>query len=194
LIGWSLGGMLAIEQWMNGFKNPDEYSIHSLIIIASSLRFANSNRLLGWPERVIERMQKQLQQDKQMTLQQFAGSMFSELDSQSTAFVTLKDTLTACAHATDFTPAGLEAGLTYLQNTDLIARWNEFQKQRTSSPFLWLHGAEDSICPFAGMPHLNSAEVFVFQETGHIPFLTKPEIFYEKVRSFVYADRSHIAQ
>jgi pimeloyl-[acyl-carrier protein] methyl ester esterase len=186
--------MLAIEQWMNGFKNPNAYSIQSIIVVAGSLRFANADRHLGWPERLIERMRKQLQQDPQATLLQFACSMFSESDRQSAAFVTMTDTLSACAQTTDFTTAGLDAGLTYLQNTDLIARWNELQKQRTASPLLWLHGAEDSICPIAGMPLLNSAEVFVFPETGHIPFLTKPEIFYKKVRSFVYANRSHSAQ
>jgi pimeloyl-[acyl-carrier protein] methyl ester esterase len=194
LIGWSLGGMLAIEQWMNGFKNPTKYSIRSIIIVAGSLRFTNTNRHLGWPERVIERMRKQLQQDRQETLLQFASSMFSESDSHSAALITMTDTVSTCAQATDFTPAGLDAGLSYLRNTDLIARWNELHEQRTASPLLWLHGAEDSICPIAGMPLLNSAEVFVFPETGHIPFLTKPEIFYEKVRSFVYADRSHSAQ
>jgi hypothetical protein len=129
LIGWSLGGMLAIEQWMNGFNNPVAYSIHSIIIVAGSLRFANTNRHLGWPERVIDRMRKQLHQDPQMTLQQFASSMFSESDKQGAAFVTLSDTISACAQATDFTPAGLDAGLIYLQNTDLIARWHEIHEQ-----------------------------------------------------------------
>jgi pimeloyl-[acyl-carrier protein] methyl ester esterase len=192
LIGWSLGGMLAIEQWMNGLMNPTGYTINSIIIVGTTLRFSNPNRQLGWPERVIERMRKQLQLNSQETLQQFASSMFSDPERQNESYVTMADTISACARATDFTPAGLDAGLLYLKNTDLTARWEELKVQRI--PLLWLHGALDTVCPIAGMPPLNSSEAFIFPGLGHVPFLTEPEIFYEKVRSFLHADRSHNAQ
>ncbi|QGQ98567.1 alpha/beta hydrolase [Paenibacillus psychroresistens] len=192
LVGWSLGAMLALEQWMNRFDNPKAYSIHSIIIVAGTLRFTNSNRQLGWPERVIERMRKQLQLNPQETLLQFASSMFSESDQESAEFTKLSETIAAFAQATDFTPAGLDAGLVYLRDTDLSVHWEVPYVQRPQ--LLWLHGADDPICPAGGMPDLNRAEVFVFPETGHIPFLTKPELFYDQVRSFLHANRPDDAQ
>jgi pimeloyl-[acyl-carrier protein] methyl ester esterase len=187
LIGWSLGGMLAIEQWMRWQKKPAAYSLRSIIIVSGSLRFVNENRSLGWPERVMERMQKHLKQNPQETLKQFALSMFSESD-------ILTDTIRACIQETDFTSAGLEAGLTYLRNTDLKADWNELYKLLTSTQLLWLHGAEDPICPFAGVPSLNPNELCVFPHAGHVPFLAAPELFYSRVRSFLHADLFHDAQ
>jgi pimeloyl-[acyl-carrier protein] methyl ester esterase len=197
LIGWSLGGMLALEKWMNGFKHPAAYSIESIIIVGGSLRFANVNRHLGWPVRVIESMQKQLQINPQAIMQQFALSMFSNSDRAMKTYDAAAETVIACALATDFSLVGLDAGLTYLRNMDLVAKWLETMNAAAASnspKLLWLHGAEDPICMMAGMPQLDPTDFFIFAETGHVPFLTEPEVFYDKVRSFLNADHTHRAQ
>jgi pimeloyl-ACP methyl ester carboxylesterase len=189
LIGWSLGGMLAIEQWMKWQKQEAAYLLDTVIIIAGSLRFANANRRLGWPERVIERMRKQLKLQPADTIQQFALSMFSKSDKQATRYKASQ--LSVLTHETDFTCSGLDAGLSYLQSVDLIERWHEFRtRQSIDTPkLLWLHGEEDSICPVEGMPFLEPEEFVIFPGAGHVPFLIEPELFYENIRSFLDANR-----
>jgi pimeloyl-[acyl-carrier protein] methyl ester esterase len=193
LIGWSLGGMLALEQWMKWQKQETAYSLDAVIIIAGSLRFANANRRMGWPERVIERMQKQLKLQPVDTLHQFALSMFSESDKQTEGYKT--SDLSVLSQATDFTYSGLDAGLSYLRRIDLTVRWDEFREQRMVRPkLLWLHGTEDSICPIEGMPLLEPEEIVIFPGAGHVPFLTEPDLFYETIRSFLDANRSYTAE
>jgi pimeloyl-[acyl-carrier protein] methyl ester esterase len=190
LIGWSLGGMLAIEQWIEWQDQETSYKLEALIIIAGSLRFENSNRSLGWPVRVIDRMQKQLKEAPQEILQHFAQSMFSESDKNSARYAVNAMTLGAISQDTDFSLSGLDAGLAYLRTTDLNERWHKLRLHKKSTRLLWIHGTEDPICLIAGMPPLELEEKAILPTAGHAPFMTDPELFYEKIRSFLDADRS----
>jgi pimeloyl-[acyl-carrier protein] methyl ester esterase len=190
LIGWSLGGMLAIEHWAEWQVQESFYKLEALIIVAGSLRFENSNRSLGWPERVIERMQKQLKQAPQEILQHFAQSMFSESDKMSARYASNALTLNVISQHTDFSLLGLDAGLAYLRSTDLNKHWHELRRHKKSPRLLWIHGKEDPICLIEGMPLLELEEKAIIPAAGHVPFMTDPELFYEKIRSFLDAERS----
>jgi pimeloyl-ACP methyl ester carboxylesterase len=193
IVGWSMGGMLALEHWMNWKKQESAYSLDAAVIIAGTLRFANLNRSLGWPERLIDRMQKQLKLQPAETLRQFAFSMFGESDKRTAGYKAAE--LSVLSQTTDFTESGLDAGLVYLRRLDLADRWVKLREQKIGKPpLLWLHGTEDAICPIEGMPLLEPQETVTFFGAGHVPFLTEPEIFYQTLRSFLDANRFYTAE
>lgn len=92
---------------------------------------------------------------------------------------------------TDFTNDLLHSGLTYLMETDLRERWaNVSQKlslpiEKGAAKLLWLHGENDPICPLGAMPELPLINQTIFPQTGHLPFVMVPELFYERLRSFL---------
>jgi pimeloyl-ACP methyl ester carboxylesterase len=188
LIGWSFGGMLALE-WLMGHSAAEvAYTLEAVVIVNGTLRFVDANRQLGWPNRVVERMQTQLLRDPKETLQQFALSMFSEADHAKAGYETIVNIVCEEAKQTDFSLSGLDAALTYLRKTDLTIRWQKYRETAHSAKLLWLHGADDPICPVGCMPPLKQEEQRIFFDVGHLPFLTESEPFYEQLRGFLHAE------
>ena len=72
IIGWSLGGMLAAE-----FAHKYPSRVRALILIGTNPKFTNKDRTLGWPKRILQRMNKQLNEPENDVLQNFIKGMFS---------------------------------------------------------------------------------------------------------------------
>ncbi|MBD2865852.1 alpha/beta fold hydrolase [Paenibacillus oceani] len=206
VIGWSLGGMLALEMvldsWESGLRtapNPGDFHcrIERLVLVGATLRFVAEDRASGWPERVVRRMRSQLADKPRETLQKFAESMFSERERRNQEVVVAQ--MSAAGADTDFTPGGLDTGLAYLAKTDLTQRWQSFirsretggedksGKARIAAPqMLWLHGEEDPICPAGALQAVPASMKVLFPGAGHAPFWTEPDRFAEQLRRIAH--------
>ncbi|OFW78581.1 MAG: hypothetical protein A2201_05310 [Alicyclobacillus sp. RIFOXYA1_FULL_53_8] len=207
LAGWSMGGMLAIEAAAaalaehagsdanaNANANADatvdaeatataaalqpRWQLERLVLIGTTLRFVSEDRSLGWPARIIKRMREQLQKNLQETLQQFRHSMFTAQEQEMSAVIKQLDQA-----QTDFSASALAEGLRYLQETDLSGIWPQCARLRP----IWLHGAQDAICPQSAVPASSSAvATHIFSQAGHAPFLTQPDHFFAQLRGLLY--------
>lgn len=178
IAGWSMGGMLAFEL-ASREEFRERYGIQALIMVSSSLRFVDEERRQGWPQRTVQRMKENLQNQPNETLARFKELMLTEKEK---AAISMKDFRRLTQ--TDYSIEGLQVGLSYLIETDLGRKWEHFV-QDSDLPFLWLHGEDDAICPVGGVPELPSARMKTLTVAGHMPFVTQPELFYRLIRSFI---------
>lgn len=161
VLAWSMGAMLAIEAALDW---PE--AVDALVLFGGCLRFENHDRTLGWPERIIRRMQEQLVDNPDEVLTNFHRRMFSPAErSDREAFLERFDGVKSL----DFETDGLSAGLDYLIATDLHERINDLV-----CPVLWIHGDEDPICPAAALAELPKHHQTVnIPGAGHLPFYTR---------------------
>nr|WP_274381470.1 alpha/beta hydrolase [Paenibacillus mesophilus] len=211
LIGWSLGGMLALEAALepfecvepgNGRNEADaEYTPHPIaqvLLIGATLRFAGPDRTKSWPERVVRRMRAQLGVQREETRHRFAESMFS--DEEREGRPEYPQWIARSRIPTDFSPEGLDAGLQYLLETDLTERWRHFAAvcledegisvRAVKRPdIVWMHGENDPICPTGAIADIPDRGKILFRGAGHAPFMTEPDRFAEAVRRIVHEYR-----
>jgi pimeloyl-[acyl-carrier protein] methyl ester esterase len=184
LIGWSMGGMLAIEAAMRRSGQ-----VCGVINFCTSPRFVSRNRQDGWPKNVIMKMRRNLETSPSEVLIKFIKSMWAEDDLTSDMMKSFmhdvfeNDPMGRC----DFDIDGLIAGLDYLLNTDLTEKI-----QNLKQPMLWIHGGLDSICPVGAFHRLQRLlsglenHKFVLRPNcGHIPFYRSPEDAGHLVRDFL---------
>lgn len=192
------------------------------VLVGSTLRFAASDRQYGWPERVLRQMRVQLKTDAGGVLRRFSAAMLSADERAELADAAsvnrLRESLRGNEMAraanwerTDFSPSALDAGLAYLQESDLSVRWARMEAvaveasstkedcpecvddARRSSASLpdvrWLHGTADPICPPGALAGVADWRIRWLNGAGHAPFWTQPEAFAESIRSIAYGDR-----
>ncbi|MDP5274958.1 serine aminopeptidase domain-containing protein [Chengkuizengella axinellae] len=177
LIGWSMGGMLALESVFEQ-KKREKFNIKSLIVISSTLKFTNQDRTKGWSERIVKRMKKQLLIDPEETILQFKKLVFQSFEA------TAQTSQLLYSEKTEFSLNGLEAGLNYLMNTDLTSNWIEFNNDESEFPLLWIHGQKDPICP-SGFPDELVSDRTLLIGNGHVPFLYDKKQFIYQVNQFL---------
>lgn len=214
LIGWSLGGMLALEAVLEQVeakagegaeaagrmrlteRRPGR--IAQAILIGSTLRFVATDRHRGWPARVIRQMRAQLAADPSATLRRFAGSMLSEDDRgrcQDGGELSVR-----LLEPTDFTTQGLDAGLGYLLESDLGERWASFEAQAFGENRIpgsgaelpdvrWVHGTGDPVCPPGALADVASERIVWLTDAGHAPFLTRSAECQRALRSVADGNR-----
>jgi pimeloyl-[acyl-carrier protein] methyl ester esterase len=208
LIGWSLGGMLALEaaleQWERsapgnaGCAEHLPHPIVRVILIGGTLRFTGPDRTKSWPERIVRRMRAQLEVRPEETLSKFAESMLSAAERENRP--EYPQWMERLRLTTDFSRQGLDAGLQYLLETDLTGRWSRFASGRLENGSLaapdghrpdvvWLHGEGDPICPSGAVADVPDRAKMVFRGAGHVPFMTEPDLFAEAVRRSVHEYR-----
>jgi len=157
IVAWSLGAMQALEA-------ATRMELRSLTLVGASGRFVRRGKYRqGWPERALLRMRERLSED--------AVAVYDE-------FWAL-----ALAPGEDVPPppreedaAKLELGLAYLGGYSMLER-----ASKISCPVRLLHGGRDRVCPLAAaellvesLPH---AELTIWPEAGHAPFLTQADRF-----------------
>ncbi|MDF2720921.1 MAG: alpha/beta hydrolase [Paenibacillus sp.] len=207
LVGWSFGGMLALETMLElwerqGFQEQGasadgdyegkRLGIERLILVGATLRFVGERRDQAWPERIVRRMRTQLAADADKTLRAFAESMLSAGERASSDAASLS----RLAAPTDFSPSGLDAALAYLLETDLTERWERFAARAGNKigdgdlDIVWLHGELDPICPVGAIAGVQAGRKVIFPGAGHAPFVTQQDLFIQTVRRIAYERRS----
>ncbi|MDK1032593.1 MAG: alpha/beta hydrolase, partial [Planctomycetia bacterium] len=176
LVGWSLGGMLAIEA---ATAKPD--SLRGLVLVSTPASFtAPVPSGAGSFGTTVRAMRAKIRRRPRVVLRQFFNLWGDEADEREEpggSGFRLRDALT-------IDPAHLAAGLAYLAEKD-------FREQLggISAPALVVHGSDDRVVPvetgrhLAGqMPH---AEFHTIAGCGHGVPEAAPETLAELVKNFL---------
>lgn len=164
LIGWSFGGQVAMR-----LAADKLLPIERLAIVASTPKFCQSSDWhYGLPEVQVRAMERQFRRDSVSTLAEFTSLMFvGEKNAQLSSAVVHKQTILPDAGA----GAKSLATLRETDIRDLLSKIN--------IPTLVHHGKADMIIPVSAGEYLAGqiagAELFVWDEVGHAPFLSSPE-------------------
>jgi pimeloyl-[acyl-carrier protein] methyl ester esterase len=157
IVAWSLGAMQALEA-------ATRIELGSLTLVGASGQFVRRGEYRqGWPERSLLRMRERLSENADAVLDEFWAL--------------------ALAPDEDVPPppreehaAKLDLGLAYLADYSMLER-----APKISCPVRLLHGGRDRVCPPGAAEllaeALPSAELTVWPEAGHAPFLTQPDRF-----------------
>jgi pimeloyl-[acyl-carrier protein] methyl ester esterase len=177
LIGWSLGAQLAIAI---AARAPEK--VGKLVLIAGTTSFIQRD---GWPHamppEVLAEFTTGVAADIEAMLPRFVGG-FNRGDVRAKA-VTLE--LLKLADPRPHS-ATLSTGLNWLRDVDLRPLAPQIK-----APTLLMHGANDPLMPLAAAEALAAlipgAELAVFAECAHAPFLSQPEAFNARLSTFINA-------
>jgi len=158
VVAWSLGAMRALEA-------ATEIELGSLTLVAATAQFVRGDGYrCGWPERTLIRMSERLAMDAGAVLDEFFALALAPGEELATPLAREQDL------------AVLERGLAYLGDFTMLARASDIR-----CPVRLLHGGRDRICPPAAAEllaeALPQAELTIWPEAGHAPFLTQPDRF-----------------
>ena len=160
LVGWSLGGMLALEACAGGFAPA------ALVLIAACASFCQRpDYQLGVAPAVLRGMRRRLRDQADQVVQDFQQQLLAP--SEAAWQEGLQELLPLHQD-----PGWLAAGLDYLRYTDL----RPILAQVRAGTVLVVHGTADRITPVAQAyfleEHLPTARLQLLRDTGHVPMLT----------------------
>lgn len=177
LLGWSLGGLLAMQA---ALKYPKRLA--GLILISATPCFIARDH---WPEGLeagmLKAMAMELAADPEVVVNRFLAL---EIHGSAHARDELKRLKSlALAHGLPG-KAALLAGLKHLAETDLSNRLGEIQ-----CPVLLLGGRRDKLVPWASLEHshrlLPNNRLVKIPGAAHAPFLTDAGAVADAIREFV---------
>ena len=177
VLGWSLGGLVALEA---ALRMPQR--MRGLILVSSTPRFVTAE---DWPHAMPPEQLREfaagLSQDYQETLRRFLSLQVRGDESARASLRQLRDVL--FAHGEPDT-GSLAAGLGILTDADLCARLKD-----VSVPTLVLAGDYDRLAPLGASKymaeHIPAARLEVFPKSAHAPFLSHPDAFVAAVLRFM---------
>lgn len=166
VLGWSLGGMLALRLTS---KYPKQ--VERLILLASSAKFTQSDDWLhAQPASVLQQFTKQLDDKPTVTIKRFLS-----LQTQGLEQVAELNRLLRGVISNENFPqiAGLKSGLAILETANLRADLSEL-----ACPVLQILGENDQLIPVAvaedSMQLNASLQQCIIKEAAHTPFLSHP--------------------
>jgi hypothetical protein len=157
IVAWSLGAMRALEA-------ATTTELQSLTLIGASGQFVRQGTYrCGWPERALLRMRERLVVDTDAVLDEFWTLALAPGEE-------------APPPPRERDAATLQRGLAFLADYSMLEN-----ASRISCSVRLLHGGRDRVCPPAAvellaesLPH---AELTIWPEAGHAPFLSQPDRF-----------------
>ena len=174
--GWSLGGMVATQL-------ARDYSklVKRLILVATSLRFCQAN---DWPDavapEVLQGFAANLQEDHRQTLQRFLAL---QVTGEPQARQTLRELKQRVFARDEPETIALQSGLNILSSSDLRPLAGKLDM-----PVLLIGGAKDRLVSPRALDNvaalLPDAKVEVMPDCGHAPFISQPENFVKRVKTF----------
>jgi pimeloyl-[acyl-carrier protein] methyl ester esterase len=178
LVGWSLSVSLILKL-LNSYVLP----VDSLVLIDGTPCFVSREDFPhGLPHAVVKRMIKRVGSHFTRALDEFHGLLLSANDAKDEKKSEIWDLLTNEQYLPERQTA--RDLLTSLAFEDLR---NEVAA--LTLPALLMHGDQDKICPAGAShymkEHLACAEIALFPEVGHAPFLTQAADFNKRMSAFL---------
>ena len=164
LVGWSLGGMLALA------AAPQLPELKRCILIGTAPSFVRRDDLDGWPPGILKRMQRAFQADPEAVRREFLARHLPDCE-----IATCSETL-----------AARDAGLEFLATAELRPTAADL-----TVPILWLHGARDGLFRTPAPPLVQSwlplADLTfrICANSGHAPFIDEPRLCSQAVSTFI---------
>ena len=179
LCGWSLGAQLALAV---AARAPEK--VGKLLLVAGTASFVQRD---GWPHAMPPEMLAEfaagiaagIAADVEAMLPRFVGG-FNRGDARG------KEVTRQLLDLADPRPpaATLAAGLAWLRDVDLRP-----VAPQVKAPTLLIHGANDPLMPLAAADALAAlipgAQLAVFAECAHAPFLPRPDDFLARAQAFL---------
>ncbi|WP_228287942.1 pimeloyl-ACP methyl ester esterase BioH [Thiothrix subterranea] len=173
IMGWSLGGLIA-----QGLAHALPERIAALILIASTPKFVAENDWAhGVSPDLLALFGRSLQTDYLGTVKRFFALQFLSTKTDTRVVNALRDRI--MEHPASIT--ALEQGLTILQTAD-------FSQAPVTQPALWMLGKLDKLIPASlaeALPEMGYQHIAVLDSAAHVPFVTHPELFMERVEAFL---------
>ncbi len=178
IIGWSMGGLLALDLLPARCKK--------LVLISSTARFcATDGYPCGVAEKALRRMILQLKRNPESVLSEFYKNIHATSTlSPSTGGVSDPALQPSTQHIVAEV-RDLGEGLKYLQSADLREK-----VPTLGIPVLLLHGEEDQIIPPSASEwlhkHLPNSRLQIIENTGHALFSENPDETTNTIASFLF--------
>jgi pimeloyl-[acyl-carrier protein] methyl ester esterase len=182
LLGWSLGGQLAMEI---AARNPDR--VRQLVLVATTPCFV---RRRGWnagtPRAMFDEFNWRLAQDPAATLKNFLSRVARDDVNERSVLRKLRAAASAAAVSAAAAPdvLTLRVGLDVLRNTDLRNRVAGIHV-----PTLVIHGTRDRVVPPAAgrwlAKRIPGARFVAMPSTAHAPFLSDSKAFAASLNDFL---------
>ena len=162
LVGWSLGGMLALEAAARGFRP------RALVLVATCASFClRGDYPHGWPTAVVRALRQQVGREPVRVVRDFWQQLLAA--GEASCRERLQDLAPG-----EQDPAWLAAGLDYLRRTDLRPLLDHV----AAANLLIIHGEADAIMPVAHAYYLQerlpAARLVVLPGAGHVPMVSRP--------------------
>ena len=184
LVGSSLGGLIALKIF-----DLFPHRVKRLACVGTLPRFSQTeNYPFGLPSAWIEKLSRQLETDYPSIVNIFFRSLFTRAERESDCFRRLKE-----FRNDDEVPhrEALHEFLKILENEDLREVFGKIKQ--SGLPVQILNGTHDYICSTQAVAFLKesipAAEVKLFADCGHFPFLTVPEEFNRELERFLKNNR-----
>lgn len=163
LLGWSLGGTIAIEM---AVRSPER--VNSLTLLAANPQFVQTADWPGVEVEVLRRFAGNLKQSCEATLMRFLALQVNGLENARDLLKRLKQVVYECEPPS---LSVLQGGLDILASADLT-----LPLQRLECPLSAILGGRDSLIPRQCGERLKDlrpdAVINVLGNAGHVPFLT----------------------
>jgi len=179
-VGWSLGALVALRA-----ASLVPRSVRALVLIAATPRFVQST---DWPHgmapNLLAQFATELGTDYVRTLTRFIALQFGSSAPEREAARGLRQAMASQPP----TPAGLRAGLTILEQSDL-----RDGLARIPVPVLVINGERDRLVPVQAGEFIAlrvaQGKCEVVADAGHAPFLSHATTVREQIAEFIDAQR-----
>lgn len=181
LVGWSLGGMVALE-----LARSSPARVARLVLVASTPQFFADEH---WPyalkDDVLEGFARELAGDYHGTVRRFLALQVMGTEHERRTLTRLRHQLSAAPPQ----PQALAGGLEILRGATLLETLPALEL-----PVALIHGERDRLVPpaagTAAAGRLPQAELHVIPGAGHAPFLSHAEAFLEILTGFIDGRRT----
>lgn len=172
-LGWSLGGLVALEA---ARRKPG--NMRGALFMASTPKFVTGP---DWPAavdaRVFDQFAQQLHADVGKTLLRFVSLQVRGADRSAQTLRQLRAALNARPRAQ---PEALRSGLGFLRNSDM-----RHMLYDASLPLFWILGERDTLVPGRLGASLPRNHCRLITGAGHAPFLSHPQECAEQIRQWL---------